>query len=127
MRFIVLLLVGCCCPCKESEEELKAREARIAKSKAEKDALEKRCGKKYGQRTWEDTCRDLVKERITYPKTAEFSYFMGASLSNDDENCMQYYSSTVTCKNAFGVEMEYKFVCSFNAKKNLVKLSYFGK
>jgi hypothetical protein len=131
-KFIILtvLLVGCCCPQKSKEQIEKDRVAKAAASAkraveaAEMAEVKKRCGDRFGTKDWEDTCRNLVKERLFQPSSANFSHVWSVARVDDKEQCQQVYSSTVESKNAFGTIIEHRFQCTFKPSKNWVTLDY---
>lgn len=133
--FALSTMLGGCCYCKSAEERKAAKEKKAveraeraaarAQKKAQEAAMKKKCGSRWGTNTWEDVCIDLVRKKIAYPKTADFAW--GRKQSTNEAKCLMFMSSSVECKNAFGVEMEYNFRCKYDPKKDWVTVDYFGK
>lgn len=108
---------------RKAEED--AKEADRAKKEAEKSELLARCGSAWFNE-WVTTCKELVRENLFQPKTADFPFFGGNEVV-DEAKCSRTYASTVESMNAFGATIENRFVCSFDAKKDRVKLVYLGR
>lgn len=120
---ILSSVTGCCRSKEEIASEEKVAEAKKAEKKAKLAELKKRCGDAYGTNAWESTCRDLVKEKLFQPSSADFSY-LGATNLENERDCKQFYSSTVESKNAFGATIKHEFRCQFDTKKNWVTLEF---
>lgn len=116
---------------KESEEIAAAAAAASAKFLEEQEAIIRgQCKLKPGAKvhfTPDDDvrllCRARVKELLKVPGSAEFPSMSSEGLFQSDDGCVRIYSSTVTAKNAFGVEVQNRFTCRWDPRTDVYKVS----
>ncbi len=129
---MVLVLMGCRSPAQAAEErakeaaELASLQANAADAEAQRlavveTAVRKGCKLKASAPVFvipdDDVrarCKVLVKEGMTAPSSAEFSYEATPLVS--DDGCNRTYASSVEGLNAFGVKVRTAFRCTFDPR-----------
>lgn len=73
----------------------------------------------------EVACKELVKEQLLSPKSADFAGIgSGAKPPAMQPDCTQVWSSYVDAKNAFNVELRKKFTCTYEPRTGMVSVKF---